>query len=746
MEQSVPASASAPSHNVNLNTSTSININTSTSTPNPSYEDDINDDTNDTLLCLNFNQDGGCLAVGTAHGFRICNTLPFQETFRRTFGSSSSTSTSNTNTNTPSKDLDMNVDEIPQQQLHQQQQQSLQEQASNNNRETPSFTNTGYSYGGGGGIGNIEMLFRCNLLALVGGGHSPQYQKNKVFIWDDHLGRPIGELSFKHKVLNVKLRRDRICVVLRDRIYVYNFGNLALLDTIVTGNNPLGLLCISTEATGGNTSNGSSSNAAAASTAVASSPSSSPSKKKGRNLGITDDSSGMVLACPSVANGQVRVELYGKRKTLLIDAHESALASLALTIDGSLLATASERGTIIRLFSLLDHSNKATTPSSSSSSSSSLSSSNDNEFTIPVGTPLREFRRGVEHARIGSLSFSLDKCWLGCASDRGTVHIFKIYNEDEDQRTKHKSNNGTNGNHNGNQYRNSNNNNIHHHHHISRPPSGSSSAKKEKKSSTYAFTSKIAKRILPSMLTKSPKKFLLEGENSYVQVRGIPHPKICAFVPDKSHTIAVAGLDEYGNGCLLLASFGPDEDHHHLNTTSAGGTSGSKFSNGGGGGTTGGGRPTKGEARRIAYHRFFKKGTGTGGRNNYNAAKENDHDGRQLLYSNVHDNNENGNENENGDQNNIVIAAHTEKMDNLQNGVEKISFDDDADGFVSIMSSNNEAESSSSSSPEVNDGNGSNGNGKDDEDMVQKNSNTKDVTTTSTIPDGDTNKDDSNDT
>lgn len=144
----------------------------------------------------------------------------------------------------------------------------------------------------------------------------------------------------------VKLRKDKVVVVLEGRVYVYNFADLRLIDAIDTCNNPKGLCA------------------------------------------LNSDGPNAVLVTPANQKGYVRVAHYntpGSSSTFM--AHEAAVEAMVLNKVGDILATASETGTIIRLF----------------------------KTTILNGEqqpkPFQEVRRGSTNANIQSLVFdNLDRC------------------------------------------------------------------------------------------------------------------------------------------------------------------------------------------------------------------------------------------------------------------------------------------------------------------------------------------------
>lgn len=54
-------------------------------------------------------------------------------------------------------------------------------------------------------------------------------------------------MNFRSEVKAVKLKADRVIVVLETKIYVHNFSDLKLKDSFDTCPNPLGLCSVNTE-------------------------------------------------------------------------------------------------------------------------------------------------------------------------------------------------------------------------------------------------------------------------------------------------------------------------------------------------------------------------------------------------------------------------------------------------------------------------------------------------------------------
>jgi WD repeat-containing protein 45 len=53
------------------------------------------------------------------------------------------------------------------------------------------------------------MLYKSNIIALVGGGKYPKHSRNKIILWDDFQAKVMTEISFTTYIKNVKMKKDK---------------------------------------------------------------------------------------------------------------------------------------------------------------------------------------------------------------------------------------------------------------------------------------------------------------------------------------------------------------------------------------------------------------------------------------------------------------------------------------------------------------------------------------------------------
>ena len=188
----------------------------------------------------------------------------------------------------------------------------------------------------------------------------------------------ICELTFPSAVLAVRLNRKRLAVVLEEEIYLYDISNMSLLYTIATSPNPNSICSLSP----------SSENCYIA----------YPLPKPRDDTGDRRPAHAPPLSTyvPPTSGEVLIFDTLTLKAVNVIEAHRSPLCCIALNSEGTLLATASETGTIIRVFS------------------------------VPRGQKLYQFRRGTYPSTIYSMSFNLSSTLLCVSSTSDTVHIFRL--------------------------------------------------------------------------------------------------------------------------------------------------------------------------------------------------------------------------------------------------------------------------------------------------------------------------------
>ena len=224
-----------------------------------------------------------------------------------------------------------------------------------------------------GGIGQIAMFNNSNLVGLVGGGKRPYAALNKLVIWNDATSKPILEIEVDFKIKNIKVKNSLIAIIGKKKIKIYYFNSLEDImsykdiDTIATPENKNGIFAMNTD----------------------------PKKH--------------IIAYPTKNIGEIMIKTYLRKKnnndesdskivfkTETIAAHQSEVTAMTLDPKGDILASVSQKGSLIRL------------------------------FDTSTGAFLKGLRRGNDSADIYSINFDTTSRHVLITSSKGTVHIFNL--------------------------------------------------------------------------------------------------------------------------------------------------------------------------------------------------------------------------------------------------------------------------------------------------------------------------------
>ena len=239
-----------------------------------------------------------------------------------------------------------------------------------------------------GGIGLIKILEQSNIFCLVGGGKYPRFTPNKLIIWEDNNNEIKEEFRCNSFIINCYIKENCIFAICSDDISIINIKTMKMIKYINTLNNPRGISSVSDE----------------------------PKKYM---LAFPDYFKGNIIVMNfeelEKSNDQQikKLEKLENKDITIKNAHKGNISVISFNFSGTKLASASDRGTLVRI------------------------------FDIKENKQIAEFRRGNTEANIYSLNFSYDNSLLGLTSDHGSCHIFSLItyksNEKNEKNKKNKN-------------------------------------------------------------------------------------------------------------------------------------------------------------------------------------------------------------------------------------------------------------------------------------------------------------------
>ncbi len=202
-----------------------------------------------------------------------------------------------------------------------------------------------------GGVSMVKMYYNSNILLLVGKSDNGPIANNKLVVWDDSNENVLRNISYDTKIINIDVNVLYITISTEYNIYIYNFNNLSLLKTINTSYNPKGIFAIN-----------------------------------------YDDYNNIIYKGDII--GSICISDINSCKSTILQAHDNTIDYIYLSKNNMYIVTASDRGTIIRIFDMATLSKK------------------------------NEFRRGTDPSRIIDINMSDDFAILLVTSEKGTIHLF----------------------------------------------------------------------------------------------------------------------------------------------------------------------------------------------------------------------------------------------------------------------------------------------------------------------------------
>lgn len=202
------------------------------------------------------------------------------------------------------------------------------------------------------------MLFTTNLILLVGKNDFGDFSPRKITIYNTSSNATIcSSWPFSENIHLAKINKKRMIVCEGNNMHIYTTGEMKILHTLEIGKILLPNIVLSANA----------------------------------------DKNNFLFYSSIDDEGIIKVyDLLSLSYKNAIKAHKSSINLLSLNTNGEKLASCSNKGTIIRVFS------------------------------VPKGEKLFTFKRGIVSATIYSINFSYDSEMLVCSSDTGTIHLFNL--------------------------------------------------------------------------------------------------------------------------------------------------------------------------------------------------------------------------------------------------------------------------------------------------------------------------------